>query len=152
MILCTHKTHICLGKLTIIGSDNSLSPGWRQVIFWTNTGILLTGPKGANFSEILIEIYIFSSKKMHLKTSAAKCRLIFPDLNMLNVYIRWCVLLWLVQVDVSLTHLGRDKMAAVSQTTLSNAFSWMNMLEFRLRFQWSLFLRVQLTIFQHWFR
>ena len=33
-----------------------------------------------------------------------------------------------------LTHWGRDKMAAVSQTTLSNAFSWMKMLEFRLRF------------------
>ena len=29
-----------------------------------------------------------------------------------------------------LTHWGRDKMAAVSQTTLSNAFSWMKMLEF----------------------
>ena len=33
-----------------------------------------------------------------------------------------------------LTHWGQDKMAAVSQTTLSNAFSWMKMLEFRLRF------------------
>ena len=43
-------------------------------------------------------------------------------------------------------------MAAVSQTTLSDAFSWMKMLEFRLRFQWSLFLRIQLTTFQHWFR
>ena len=43
-------------------------------------------------------------------------------------------------------------MATVSQTTLSNAFSWMKMLEFRLRFHWSLFLRVQLTIIQHWFR
>ena len=28
----------------------------------------------------------------------------------------------------------------------------MKMLEFRLNFLWSLFLRVQLTIFQHWFR
>ena len=43
-------------------------------------------------------------------------------------------------------------MAIVSQMTLSNAFSWMKMLEFRLRFHWSLFLRVQLTIIQHWFR
>ena len=55
-------------------------------------------------------------------------------------------------VNTWLTHWGRDKMAAVSQTTLSNAFSWMKMLEFRLRFHWSLFLRVQLTIIQHWFR
>ena len=43
-------------------------------------------------------------------------------------------------------------MAAVSQTTSSSAFSWMKMFECRLEFQWSLFLRVQLTIFQHWFR
>ena len=28
-------------------------------IIWTNAGILLIGPLGTNFSEILIEIYIF---------------------------------------------------------------------------------------------
>ena len=51
-----------------------------------------------------------------------------------------------------LTHWGRDNMAAISLTTLSNAFSWMKMLEFRLKFHWSLLPRVQSTIFQHWFR
>ena len=55
-------------------------------------------------------------------------------------------------IGLKLTHWGRDNMAAISQTTLSNAFSWMKMLEFRLKFHWSLFIRVQLTIFQHWFR
>ena len=54
-------------------------------------------------------------------------------------------------VALSLTHWSRDKMAAFSQTTLSNAFSWMKILEFRLKFHWSLFLRVLSTIFQHWF-
>ena len=47
-------THICVSKLTIIGSDNGLSPGRRQAIIWTNAGILLIGPIGTNFSEILI--------------------------------------------------------------------------------------------------
>ena len=51
-----------------------------------------------------------------------------------------------------LTHWGRDKMAAIFQTTFSNAFSWMKMFKFLLRFHWSLFPSVQLTIFQHWFR
>ena len=51
-----------------------------------------------------------------------------------------------------LTHWGRDKMDAISQTTFSSAFSWMKIFEFRWKFHWSLFLRVQLTIFQHWFR
>ena len=37
-------THICVGKLTIIGSGNGLSPGRRQAIIWTNAGILLIEP------------------------------------------------------------------------------------------------------------
>ena len=45
-----------------------------------------------------------------------------------------------------------DKMAAISQTTFSSAFSWMKILIFWLKFDWSLFLRVHLTITQHWFR
>ena len=49
-------THIYVNKLTIIGSNNGLPPGQRQAIIWTNDGILLTGPLGTNFSEILIEI------------------------------------------------------------------------------------------------
>ena len=49
----------------------------------------------------------------------------------------------------SLSHWGRYKMAAVSQTTLWSAFSWMKMSAFLLRFYRRLFLRVQLTIFQH---
>ena len=51
-----------------------------------------------------------------------------------------------------LTHWGRDKMAAIFQTTFSNAFSWMKIHEFPLRFHWNLFPRVQLTKFQHWVR
>ena len=67
-------THICVNKLTIIGSDNGLSPARRQAIIWTNAGILLNGPLGANFSEILIGIQTFSFTKMHLKMSSAKWR------------------------------------------------------------------------------
>ena len=49
-------THICVGKLTIIGSDNGLLPGQCQAIIWTDAGILMIGPLGIKFSEILIEI------------------------------------------------------------------------------------------------
>ena len=51
-----------------------------------------------------------------------------------------------------LTHWGRDKMATIFQTTSSNVFSSLKMFEFRLKFHWNLFLRVQSTISQHWFR
>ena len=67
-------THICVGKLTTIGLENSLSPGRRQAIIWTIDGILLIGPLGTNFSEIFIGIQTFSFKKMHLKISSAKWR------------------------------------------------------------------------------
>ena len=65
--------HICVSKLTTIGSDNGLSPGRCQAIIWPSAGILLIGPLGTNFSEMLIGIHTFSFKKMHLKMPG-KCR------------------------------------------------------------------------------
>ena len=76
-------THICVSKLTIIGSDNGLSPVRRQAIIWTNAGLLLIGPLGRNFSESenLIEILKFSFKKMRLKVSSGKWRPFCLGLN-----------------------------------------------------------------------
>ena len=51
-------THICVSKLTIIVSDNGLSPGRRQAINWNND-ILLIRPSATKFNEILIEIHTF---------------------------------------------------------------------------------------------
>ena len=78
-------THICVSKLTIIGSDNGLSPGRRQAIIWTNAGLLLIRPLGTNLSEILIKILTFSFKKMRLKVSSAKRRPFCLGLNVLIV-------------------------------------------------------------------
>ena len=77
-------THICVGNLTIIGSDNGLSPGRRQAIIRTNAGILLIGPLGTNFNENLIGIHSFSFKKMHLKMSSGKWRPFCLSLNVLT--------------------------------------------------------------------
>ena len=79
-------THICVSKLTIIGSDNGLSPGRRQAIIWTNAGILLIRSLGTNFNEILIGIQTFSFKKMYLKVSSGKWR---PFCLGLNVLTHW---------------------------------------------------------------
>ena len=56
-------TNICFSELTIIGSNNGLSPARRQAIIWTIAGVLLIGPLGTNFIEILIEDYTFYSGK-----------------------------------------------------------------------------------------
>ena len=82
-------THICVSKLTIIDSDDGLSPGRRQAIIWTNAGIMLLGPLQTKFSEILIKIHTSSFKKMHLKMSSGKCRPSCLGLNVLNKGPRW---------------------------------------------------------------
>ena len=56
------------------------------------------------------------------------------------------------QLDTVLNILRPRQKDAILQTTYSNAISWMKMFEFWLKVHWSLFLKVQLTIFQHWFR
>ena len=63
--------------------------------------------------------------------------------------IKWAVLIYFVLIW---THLPLDKMATILRTIFSDAFSWMNFFVFWLKFHWCLFLRVQLTISQHWIR
>ena len=76
--------HLFIGTQTIVGSDNGLSSGWRQAIIWTNAGVLLMGPLGTNFSEFVIEILTFSSKKMHLKVLSAKLQPFCPGADELT--------------------------------------------------------------------
>ena len=44
LLLKPSEAYICVGKLTIIASDNGLSPERRQAIIWTSAGKLLIGP------------------------------------------------------------------------------------------------------------
>ena len=111
MTVLTHwgrVTHICVGKLTIIGSDNGLSPGRRQAIIWNNAGILLIGPSGTNFSEILFGIQTFSFRKMHLKMSSAKWRPFCLGLNVL-MHTRFTrdVVQWVIPLYASVTSHSR---------------------------------------------
>ena len=171
--------HICINKITLIGSDNGLFPCRCQAIIRTNTGILLIWPLETNFSEISIKIHISSFSKMYLKMSSAKW---WPFCFSLNVLGRfplkegqnttvlhsqyhgcWCTGNTrsqgisrygtdLVSLEYSshekewLTHWGWEKMAAIFQTTFSNALAWMKIIVFWCKFRWNLFPRVQLTI------
>ena len=85
-----------VSKLTIIGSDNGLSPGRRQAIIWNNAGILLIRTFGTNFSENLGKIHSFSFKKMRLKMSSAKGCLSSLGLNELTALNHQLVRCWLV--------------------------------------------------------
>ena len=79
-----------------------------------------------------------------VKKQVGSCGTISVQLWYLCYVLKWSVTL--------LTHLCLDKIAAISPTIFPDAFSWMKNFVFWLKFDWSLFLRVQLTITQHWFR
>ena len=87
-------THICVSKLTNIGSANGLSPGRRQAIIWTNDGILLIWTLGTNFVEVLSEFHAYSFKKMYFKMSSAKWRPFSLGLNVLNIHTVCCTFCW----------------------------------------------------------
>ena len=80
-----NDTYIYTNKLT----TNALSSGWHQAIIWTNGGILSIGPLGTNFSENLIKIYVFSSKKMQLKMSSGKWWQFYLDLCVHAYMYQW---------------------------------------------------------------
>ena len=102
-------THLCVNKLTIIGSDNGLSPDRCQAIIRTNAGILFIGTLG-----ILSEIHTFSFKKMHLKTSSAKRWPFCLGLNVLThtlvqatqrlKFTRWSFSVYLHGTDIVAMH------------------------------------------------
>ena len=155
------ETHICIIKLTLIGLDNGLSPGRHQAIIWTNAGILLIGPLVTIFREILMKIYSFLFKKMHLKMSSGKWLPFCLGLNVLthsfqeifcNIEFVWTLVqIMTILLVLSLVCLTQhievlNKKAAISQMTFWNVFSCMKMYEFHLRFHWSLFPMVQWTI------
>ena len=96
-------THICISDITIIGSDNGLSPGRRQAIIRTNAGILLIRALGIKVSEILSEHHVFSYKKIHLKMSSEKWR---PFCLCLSV-LTHCGLLTLASMDLCIIDLNQ---------------------------------------------
>ena len=109
-------TNICVSNQTIIGSDNGLSPGRRQAIIWSNSGILLIRTLGTKFSEILSKIQTFSFKKIHFKMSSAKWRPFCLGLNVLTTSDRCHATVGSVsQPMTAITHLGLEILLAILQ-------------------------------------
>ena len=141
-------THICVSKLTIIGSTNGLLPGRCQAIIWTNAGILLIGPLGTNFSEILSKIHSFSFKKMHLKMSSAKWPPFCFGLNVLSACSKY---IWDPNLVITLTadDLAHNRARPSIGTELTEKGFLSSFTDFQLLFQSdSLFLFVYFL--KHW--
>ena len=73
-LLSTHwgqVMHMCISKVTIIGSGNGLLPGQCQAIIWTKAGILLIKHLRTNFNKKFLSKFIY----FHSRKSIWKCRL-----------------------------------------------------------------------------
>ena len=124
-------TQICVSKISIICSDNGLSPGWFQATIWTNAGILLIGPLGINFGELLIKIK-FSLKKMHLKISSAKW---LPFCLGLNVLKFQALALYMTKyiwdpnfVETSILRYQQEQYQQQNYKMLSTKFIWLSVI------------------------
>ena len=130
---------ICVSELTIIGSDNGLSPGHRQAIIWTNDAILLIQTFRIHFSEIVENFIHFHSRQCISKcqengghlVSASVIILMLPiwmqecfHINLkyprilqdFNVHFEWC----------HLVHKCDKKLLIASKTwkKMSTPFHW----------------------------
>ena len=56
--------YICIGNLTIIGSDNGLSPGRRQAIIWTSAGMFLIEPLGTTCRNDMVQYNMIFDRAM----------------------------------------------------------------------------------------
>ena len=89
-------THICVGKLTIIGSNNGLLPERRQAIIWTNAGILLIGLQWNinRNSNIFIEENTFENVVCEMLFISYRPQCVNPITDALAIDIHktcWCV-------------------------------------------------------------
>ena len=73
-----------------------------------------------------------------------------------NVYtysrVKWLLFHWSnTIIQIKLTYWGLNKTNNILHARFSNAFSWIKLIVFQLKFHWSLSPRIQMTINQHWF-
>ena len=77
LCLLTHwgrVTHICVGNLTIIGSDNGLSPGRRQAIIWTNhyDDVIMTtiASQITSLTSVYSTVYLDADQRKHQSSAS----------------------------------------------------------------------------------
>ena len=81
---------------------------------------------------ILVRCYLYIESGLSISFCFIECYLYFPNIFILNQ--------------------GPEHNVHPFVDDISNIFPWMKTLAFRFQFQWRLFLKVQLTIKQRWFR
>ena len=87
-----------LMPVSVIASDNWLSPGRRQAIIWTNAGISFIGPREQTAVKYLSK-YIISFKDLHFTMSSWKWRPFCLVLNVLSSSLH--LFIWVIYPNSS---------------------------------------------------
>ena len=138
------------------------STWWLLMAWWLRGHQAKSSQPPCRFSNaqaLPLMLYLYCSKPSVLNEDKWKC--VQVNIMVIDALVpkrhqdnnNHCVdSICIIYISTALTHLPLDKMAAFSQAIFSDAFSRMKSCFFWLKFHWSLFLGVQLTITQHWFR
>ena len=91
-------THICISKLTIIGSDSGLSPGRYQAIIWANAGISWNTNRISNIfiQENAFQNIVWKMAVILFRPQCVKCStsLTYSDTNK-TFYVEVCHCMWI---------------------------------------------------------
>ena len=132
--MTTNIHSISLSKIVQIGWGHHV-----DFCVWKNRPILLAKGVGTNFSEILSKTPAFSFKKMHLKMSSAKWRLLCLGLNVLTTV--WCTMQPWHELQCAhfkaLNHTYSYKNRKINHCVFHNLFtaSWSNPMTYRIQYE-----------------
>ena len=144
---------IYFASTTSLSKDQALNCGPASMaFFWRDT---LKGNCQRRYKAGCLDLVTCLSIRRFTEYSPkyAHGLILFGLISWRLYYDIWVVLWWSHKNDTcsTLKRWGPDKMADIFQT-FSYVFSLTKMFEIRIQFDWSLFLRVQLTTFLHWYR
>ena len=171
------KKHVFLFVILIfrLGCINDLNSGSNKIMYrqTSNIGRTLMGNKLVDHSNVVGASPV-GLLQLHLHSQLNTC---FNELGKDNYKTRretfkfWDLVSLILEVRLQLMYeiqamaftdfsfisdwlntLRPRQKADVFHTTFSAAFSWMKMFQIWIQFDWSSFLKIQMTIIQHWFR
>ena len=131
-LLGMHQPDFQRPQNRIVGIASNSRHGWTQRLEMTQ-----------------YQVRYLRNRKIPFNNKIKQTQMLTWALN--NMYFVNILVVGFILIQVA-QYSALDKTASILETTYLNAFSWINMSEFRFEFYTILFLRVQLTIGLHWLR
>ena len=151
-VQCSQQNHtyfLCYEVPLVTTNASSTKTKYKINHKWMELNLVLRpGQNGPYFSEDIFQ-HIFANENVWISIKISLKFVPKGQINNFSALVQ--IMAWRRPGDKPLSE-PMTEFTNAYMHHFSNTFSRMKMYEFQLRFHWSLFLRVKLTIFQHWFR